>query len=311
MTETQEIAATSGRTVRTLPALWALVALFVAVRAWNLTAFGLDSDEVFSVSTARLGWGDLTSALVYDVVHPPLFYGLLKLWIAIGGTSLLWVRMLPFLLSAAALVPLFLIFKKLDLSPAARILALALIAVNDYQVFHSRYVRMYSLLFLLSLVSLYLFLEWTEKGGRRSALLLAVADILLVYSHYYGWMLIAAEGVALAWGARRRLKQYAAVCAGVAGAFLPWAAAVALSAGAKGGLEPNLRWIQRPGPGDLLWFYAGLNGPLAPISLASVVGVACLVLLASGLRRVAMRRLDVLLIARRFRRLSALRRALR
>ena len=314
-TEIQELATARGPNDRTVPVLWALAALFVAIRLWNLTAFGLDSDEVFSISTARLGWGDLLTALIYDVVHPPLFYGLLKVWIAIGGTSLVWVRILPLLLSAAALVPLVLIFRKLDLSPAARVLTLAMLAVNDYQVFHARYVRMYSLLFLLSLISLYLFLEWMEEaifrddqdwrhflewmeeGGRRFAVWPALVDVLLVYTHYYGWMLVAAEGAAVAWGARQRLKEYAAICAGVLVAFLPWAAAVAHSASVKGGLEPNLRWIRRPGVGDLLWFYAGLNGPLAPIPLASVMGVICVVLLGVGLRRASVRRLDVLLAA--------------
>ncbi|MGE5646465.1 MAG: hypothetical protein ACM336_11800 [Acidobacteriota bacterium] len=44
MTETSE----PGRR-----ALWALAALYVVIRAWNLTSFCLDSDEAFSVTPAR------------------------------------------------------------------------------------------------------------------------------------------------------------------------------------------------------------------------------------------------------------------
>jgi hypothetical protein len=290
LTEIQElqrdaVGAVQRRASRTSAALWALVALYIVIRAWNLTSFCLDSDEVFSVTSARLSFGGLMSAIVYDVVHPPLFYILLKGWIVIGGTSLLWLRLLPFTLSAAALVPLFLTFRKLGLIPAARILSLAIIAANEYLVFHARYVRMYSLVFLLSLWTLYLFLAWMNEGGKRRLAALAAVNLLLVYTHYYGWLLIAAEALVLAMWARRRLKQYALATAAVLAAFGPWAIAVWHSAQAKGGLEPNLRWVRHPGVGDLLWFYAGLNGPLAPIPLASVVVFACAAIAAAGWRR--------------------------
>jgi hypothetical protein len=290
LTEIQElevaaVGAVQRRTYRTSAALWALVALYILVRAWNLTAFCLDSDEVFSVTMARLPTGDLLAAIVYDVVHPPLFYLLLKLWIAIGGTALVWVRLLPFALSVLALVPLLLVFRTLGLSPAARTLSLALVAVNEYLVFHARYVRMYSLVFLLSVTSLYLFLDWMNESGRRRLVAVAAANLLLVYTHYYGWMLVLAEVLALGFWSRHRLRQYTIASTAVLLAFSPWAYAAWRSAQAKGGLAPNLRWVSHPGAGDLLWFYAGLNGPLAPIPLASVLAFACLALVAAGLRR--------------------------
>jgi hypothetical protein len=267
-------------------ALWALAGLYILVRAWNLTTFCLDSDEVFSLTSARLSLDRLIPALVYDLVHPPLSYLLLKAWIAIGGTSLLWVRLLPFTLSVAALAPLFLIFRKLALSPPARVLSLALIAVNDYQVFHARYVRSYSLLFLLSLMSLYLFLEWLEEGGGRKLAALILANILLVYAHYYGWTIVLVEAAAVALWARHRLKQFLLAATTVVAAFVPWLLAALESVAARGGLRQNLSWIQRPGLRDLLWFYAGLSGPLAPIPLASAMSLACLTFVAAGLPRV-------------------------
>ena len=71
--------------------VFALIAiLFAAARLWNFTAYGLFSDEVFTAQTISLSWHDMLGAVVYDVVHPPLFYLLLKAWTAIGGGSLLW-----------------------------------------------------------------------------------------------------------------------------------------------------------------------------------------------------------------------------
>jgi uncharacterized membrane protein len=147
---------TSGkRRLRRLEAatLGALAAAFIGIRLWNLTAFCLDSDEIFSLSCARYNLGHLLQSVRADVVHPPLFYLLLWLWVKIGGESMPWIRMLPFLLSAAALPLAWIVFRQLKLSAAARIIAVALLAISDYQVFHARYVRMYALFFVLSLAS--------------------------------------------------------------------------------------------------------------------------------------------------------------
>src|ERR687886_2082712 len=85
-----------------------LVALYAAVRLWRLTATCLWFDEIFSVHAARHTWAGLWSFAAADLIHPPLFYALLKLWIAAGGESLLWLRLFPALASVAALVPFLL-----------------------------------------------------------------------------------------------------------------------------------------------------------------------------------------------------------
>ncbi|HVX67149.1 MAG TPA: glycosyltransferase family 39 protein [Bryobacteraceae bacterium] len=260
----------------------ALIVMYIVIRAWNLRTFCLDWDEVFSVTTARFGWGTVLQAVANDLVHPPLSYLLLKAWMAAGGASLLWVRLLPFALSVAALAPLLALFRRLQLSPATQALALALVAVNEYQCQHARYVRMYGLLYLLGLISLYLFLAWLDKSGWRRLLALTAVNLLLVYTHYFGWMLIGAEVLALVWSERKLLKQFALATAAVGAAFAPWALMVLASSRAHEGLEPNLRWIRHPGIGDLLWFYAGLAGPLAPIPLASVLLFVWLAVLAAG-----------------------------
>src|SRR5438105_1608327 len=74
---------------RTSRLIFALVAvLYAALRIWNLTAYGLFSDEVFSAETVHHAWTQMQWAIIEDVVHPPLFYCLLKAWI-IAGDSLL------------------------------------------------------------------------------------------------------------------------------------------------------------------------------------------------------------------------------
>ena len=181
-----------------VPILCILLAGFVAVRLWNLTTFCLDSDEIFSLLCARYPLPHLLHSVQMDVVHPPLFYLLLGLWVRIGGESLLWLRLLPFLLSMAALIPVWIVFRQLQLGPLARLIAFALLVINDYQVFHARYVRMYALFFLLSLISVALFNALLSDGHpnqerKRLVLWLTGINLLLVYTQYFGWMVIGIQ----------------------------------------------------------------------------------------------------------------------
>ncbi|HTQ55826.1 MAG TPA: hypothetical protein VMI94_15270 [Bryobacteraceae bacterium] len=267
------------------PILCLLLAGFAAVRLWNLTTFCLDSDEIFSLLCARYPLPHLLHSVQMDVVHPPLFYLALAVWVRIGGESLAWLRLLPFLLSMAALVPAWILFRQLQLGPLARVVALALLVINNDQVFHARYVRMYALFFLLSLISAALFnaLLSAHAGYGRVAVALTAVNLLLVYTQYFGWMVIGIEGLHLLIFARDKLKPFLLGTAAIALLFAPWAYAAAEAAIAKGGLGPNLGWIRHPRIGDVWWYYVGCNGALWPIPAASAVVFLLFGFMAAGL----------------------------
>ena len=138
----------------------AVAGLFVALRLWRLSASCLWFDEIFSVHAARHGWAELLRFAAADIIHPPLFYLLLKLWISLGGESLLWLRLLPALVSIAAIIPFVLLCRELGLKRSEWNLALLLLAVNGYLIKYAQELRMYSLLMFLSLCSLWLFVRF-------------------------------------------------------------------------------------------------------------------------------------------------------
>jgi len=267
-------------------ALCVLVASFIGIRLWNLTAFCLDSDEIFSLLCARYKLVHLLQSVRADVVHPPFSYLLLWVWVRIGGESLLWMRLLPLLLSILALVPVWIVFRQLKLNASARIIALALLAINDYQVFHARYVRMYALFFLLSLASVALFNLVLERASKKRVAALTAVNLLLVYTQYFGWMVIGIEGLHLLWMDRRKLKPFLVGTAVVALLFAPWAYAATQAAIAKGGLAPNLGWIRHPKIGDVWWYYVGCDGPLWPVPVASAMVFFLFGAMIAGLWRV-------------------------
>src|SRR3546814_5743711 len=70
--------ATRGGTIAWLACV-TLTALALALRVFDLAAYGLETDEVFSVIAARSSWDQMFSIVVEDKSHPPLHYIVLKL----------------------------------------------------------------------------------------------------------------------------------------------------------------------------------------------------------------------------------------
>jgi len=90
--------------------------------------------------------------------------------------------------------------------------------------------------------------------------ILSAANLLMVYSHYYGWLIIGLEFLYVLWRKRSALLPFAGASLCVAALFSPWAWLAAQSLHAKGGLADNLGWVPRPDLRDLSWFYVELSG---------------------------------------------------
>ena len=239
-----------------------LICLYVAARAWRLTADCLWFDEIFSLHAARHTWSELWRFAAADLIHPPLFYALLKVWTT-AGDSLLWLRFLPALASTLALVPFFLLARELRLARSATNIALLLLAANGYLIKYAQELRMYSLLLLLALLSLWLFAKLLNAARPTRTLLLALTatNLLLAYTHYYGLVVVACEAVFLALKDRRKLAPFLLTCAAVALLFAPWVASVAGASSEGGGVAQNVGWIERPRARDLAQLFALLNEP--------------------------------------------------
>ena len=242
-----------------------LVALLVGVRLWGLDASCLWFDEVFSVHAARHGWGGLLEFVALDLIHPPLFYLLLKVWMAlVSGEAVWWLRLFPLLTQAAAVAPLLLLCRELGVSGGVVRLALLLLAVNGYLIQHAQQLRMYSLLLLLALCSLWLFARFCgrETTARRVVLALFVVNLLLVYTHYFGWLLVGVEAVFVCVWRREKLKLFALMLFALGVCFSPWAWLVWRASNAGTGLvAQNIGWAARPSLTDIFQPFLLLHEP--------------------------------------------------
>ncbi|MFL6229727.1 MAG: hypothetical protein ACJ741_13225 [Pyrinomonadaceae bacterium] len=276
--------------VRDLALVGLACVLYVAARLWRLDAACLWFDEIFGVHAAAWHeWGGMLRFVALDLIHPPLFYVLLKVWVgAFGAASVWWLRLLPVVAATLALVPFALLARELHLSARVLVLALVLAAASGTLIKYAQELRMYSLLLLFATCSLWLFARFynATTDTRRAALWLCGANLLLVYTHYFGWLLVALELIFLSLFGRAKLKAFAATIVVLMLCFAPWAWAVSRAARevAGGGLEQNLGWAARPRLLEIFEPYLLLHEPFRaraqsdePLVLGISVVLACVI----------------------------------
>lgn len=256
-------------------AIGAVCISYLAVRLWGLTDSCLWFDEIFSVHAAEHSWNSILGFVSLDLIHPPLFYVLLKLWIGIGGESVFWLRLFPVIFSIIAIFPFLALCRDLKLGKGTQVVALFLLAINGSLIKYAQEVRMYSLLMCLSLFSIWLFARYFIKG--KSFLPLAIVNVLMVYAHYFGWFVVLSEVLLIVWFQRIKWRRIVVMFGIALACFLPWAIAVLTAARSGSGLEQNIGWMSRPGIRQVVTFVLNIVEPFyfqtssaEPISILQV-----------------------------------------
>ena len=226
-------------------AIASICAVYIAVRLWGLTSSCLWFDEVFSVHAAEHPWNLLFWFVAQDLIHPPLFYVLLKIWTNLGGESLFWLRSFSVLFAVLAVFPFLHLCKELKIKFPAAAIALALFAVNGSLIKYAQELRMYSLLLFLGLMSMWLFSRFYYRG--KNIWVLTLVNILLVYTHYFGWFTVAAEVLAILLFQRVKIR-HVLIMSGIAiVTYIPWLIAVFRASNAGAEVTQNIGWIATPG----------------------------------------------------------------
>ena len=83
--------------------LIATACVYIAVRILPIWTPRISGDEVFSYSTTVDLWTHLAKNVAGDLVHPPLFYVLLKLWTYLVDSSISGLRFFTFAVSVGSI----------------------------------------------------------------------------------------------------------------------------------------------------------------------------------------------------------------
>jgi mannosyltransferase len=232
---------------------------FIALRFWNLTASCLWFDEIFSVHAAGMDFQNLVWFVAQDLIHPPLSYILLKIWILAGGESLFWLRFFPVFFSILSLIPLIFLGRELKLDYSTVSVAVLFLAANGCLIKYAQEVRMYSLLLFFALFSMWLFARFLHLG--KNIWILTILNVLLVYTHYFGWLVVLSEITAIIVLQRIKIRQMLVMLGILLAGFAPWIFAVWKAAQINSNLGQNIGWIAAPNWATLFQFLFDLIEP--------------------------------------------------
>jgi hypothetical protein len=268
-----------------VPWFWVAVSATTAALAAVLGAFLLTwpphEDEALALFTGRLSLPDVLHTVIADRGGAPFHFVLAWAVVHVGG-GLAGLRLVS-LVFAVASVPAIAVLGARLVDRLTGAIAAVLAAGTWVLLFHGIYGRMYSLFLFTSALSFIALLDALELGGRRRFALWGVATWLMLASHPYAVLVLAAQGLFVV--LRRVRLRSAAMAFGVlvvAAAPFWWADVVLrnrFDVGVGGG-GPELG-----SPGAVLHYFWWVSGDMSaghhawstPVLLLALAGFVLLV----------------------------------
>jgi hypothetical protein len=192
--------------VRELDVFWAATAATAATLAgvlgWFLRTWPPHEDEALALFVGRGSLGDVLHTVVAERGGAPLHFGFAWLIVHLGG-GLTALRLVS-LVFAVSSIPLIALLGARLADRLTGAVAAALAAGSWVLMFHGIYGRMYSLFLFTSLLSVLALLSALERGGRRRFALWGGALLLMLATHPYAVLVVAAQALFVLAGRRRR-----------------------------------------------------------------------------------------------------------
>jgi uncharacterized membrane protein len=150
-------------------------------------------DEAYSYKMSSLGLvGIMKTVIAESDNNPPLYYWILYLWTYLFGYSEFSLRFIS-LLTGSLSIPLIFLLGKRIFNPTVGLIAALILATSSYQIYYSQEARAYIVMVFLALLSYYFFIGLLERFSFRNCVGYVVSGLALLYTHFYGAFVIAAQ----------------------------------------------------------------------------------------------------------------------
>jgi uncharacterized membrane protein len=273
----------------------AICIIFVALflRLAPISNESVDCDELFSRHVAMSEASQALNLVRQDLVHPPLYYLLLKGTLPKGSpASALDIRLLSLAAGVASIMIVILAGSLVAPLRGPAILAAFLLALNKTHIFYSQQARSYALFcFLAGMLLLWALLLDRYERDRMYWLAGTTLMTALLYTHYFGAFYCAAVILPVVLSKSPKRLKILAVTSGVVAftVFLPWVYQEVPVYRGKFGISSNLDWQGLPTFFDLKMIFAdhvGIPGFRGATSLAFLIGAVliCCALLPTNSR---------------------------
>jgi uncharacterized membrane protein len=174
-------------------ALAVLAGLIVAGLALRLAVpRGIWLDEAISIHQANLSFHDMFENLQYADRHPPLHHMVLWLTVRLIGDGELAVRV-PSLIAGTLVIPAMYLLGKELYDRRTGLVAAAFGAASPLLIWYAQEARMYAFVTLFGLLALLTQLRAIRDGSMLNWALYILATAALLWSHYFGLLLIGMQ----------------------------------------------------------------------------------------------------------------------
>jgi mannosyltransferase len=180
-------------------ALWlsiiCIIAIYLRFRGLSFQSYWFD--ELFSAyfSNPAHSFRQVVQLTISDV-HPPLFQ--LAMWWSyqlFGYTD--WAGRLPSAIAGAATIPTIYLLGRDIFNSRTGLYAAALATPNYYLIYYAQEARSYALLYFFCTLSFLFFIRARTSASRLNVLLYICSTLALLYTQYFGLVLLAAESLVL------------------------------------------------------------------------------------------------------------------
>lgn len=206
-----------------------VVLLFAALLRFHLLgAQSLWNDEGNSVVQSLRTFTDIADNAGRDI-HPPGYYWLLAGWRLLAGTSEFALRSFSAFASVLSIAFAYALGRRLFGTGGALCAAL-LISLNTFSIYYAQETRMYALLALWAVASMWALAEFLRNPSLKWTVALALFNAAGLWTQYaYPFVMLAQGVVALAWllttsnaGRWRGLGLYVVANLLTIALYLPW-----------------------------------------------------------------------------------------
>ncbi len=175
---------------------WVIPVLFflfnLILRSFGIEVNSLAGDEPFSVYFAQMDIPDILRHL-RPGNNPPLYELFLHYWINIFGISEVAVR-IPSLIFVSITAAFIYKIGNEFFTREVGVVAGLLFSFSNYATYFSHEARAYALFGMFTAISFYFFLRWLNNQYSAKVLVLfTVVNALLLYTHYFGAMVIGLQ----------------------------------------------------------------------------------------------------------------------
>lgn len=171
-----------------LMALFFILLLGIALRVLNLNKYPLWYDEALTVLQSQ----NIGEIRLRDFIAP-LYIFFIWLWKHIGDSEIA-LRLPSVIFGSLSILMMFFIGEKF-FSEKTGLISAFITAISPFQIYYSQEVRMYSLMTLLTLLSVYFLMKSLEDGKIRFWFGFVTANLFNIYSHYIGVLFWLAEAI--------------------------------------------------------------------------------------------------------------------